>query len=1694
MRSFARLILALIFLATNVVVAHAAPPEPGFTALFDGKSLDGWDGNPEFWRVEDGVITGQTTHEKPTKGNTFLIWRKGKVADFELRVEFRIVGGNSGIQYRSEEVDKWVIKGYQGDFDAAGQWTGSLYEEKGRGVLAKRGNKVTVRGKKDIENQGVTTPEADLLGSIKAGGWNEYTIIAQGNRIIHKLNGLLSVDVTDDDEAGRKSDGLLALQLHAGPPMLVQFRNIRIRTPDTTSAARPRGQFNLADGKRVVFIAGKKSHGYAQHEHNAGCDLLARELRRAEPNWNVSVHHNGWPTEANALDGADAIVMYCDGGKNHMVTPNLDQVDALAKKGVGIGCIHYAVEIPAGREGNALLDWIGGYFEANWSVNPHWTAKFEKFPDHPVARGVQPFAINDEWYYHMRFRPEMQGVTPILTALPGPDTLTRPDGPHSGNPTVREEVAKGIPQHVMWVATRDNDGRGFGFTGGHNHWNWGDPNFRKVVLNAIVWIAHGQVPANGVELKSVTLEDLEANQDEKPLPKNFDREAIRKQLNLPAASDAPAKQSNTAPAKVLHRSEIVSTRTPGLSVQIDAPLAGARELYLVVTDGGNSFSCDWADWGEPRLVGPRGELKLTELQWKKANCQWGSVNKNLNCNGGPLMINNQLVPYGIGTHATSVIAFDLPEGYDRFVARAGLDNGGSNQGAAAQVQFVVFDGPPPADLLKTYADTASHDPGDAIAGIDIAAGVEATLFAAEPMVRNLTNMDIDARGRVWVCEVMNYRKHNGERPEGDRVLILDDTDHDGRADKSTVFYQGTDINSAMGICVLGKKVIVTCSPNVWVFTDENGDDVPDRKEALFTNVGQPQHDHSGHTFLFGPDGRYYWNFGNTGQKVCDAQGNIVKDIFGNEVVDNGEPYWGGMAFRCNPDGSRFEVLGHNFRNNYELTVDSFGTVWQSDNDDDGNRGVRINYVMEYGNYGYRDQVTGAGWKVPRENMEAEIPQQHWHLNDPGVVPNLLITGGGSPTGICVYEGRLLPQVFWDQLIHCDAGPNVVRAYPAKPDGAGYQAEIVDLMVGTRDRWFRPADVCVAPDGSVFVTDWYDPGVGGHGQADTDRGRVFRLAPPKHKYEAPKVDVSTAEGSIEALKSPALSVRYLGFTALEKLGAKAEPALDKMFREEQNPRLRARALWVSAAIAGSEKRLADLAGMAADDGNIDLRITGIRLLRQRMKDASGLATFVMRKDASPAVRRELALALHGSTDELALKLWADLAKQHDGKDRWYLEALGIGADGNWDVCLDAWLKAVDNQWNTPAGRDIVWRSRAKQTPALLTAILKDASTSEADQPRYFRALDMLSGPEKDKALHELLIVDGTAANAASPATDARVVRALLRVGDVDLSERSDLKQVVSRYLAQKPDVEVALKLIERCNVREARDSVAEILTGQTDDTLRVRAAQLLLRWNESGLLTGLMGDKDETKAAGVIRAVGLAGSGKTNVLFEPLLADPPRGASVRTAAVEALGRNKPGQQWLLTWITKTPPANELKFALANALLGSKDDTIRTEAAKHLQLPPSADKEPLPPVSTLVRRTGNSGAGKVVFMAVGTCAKCHKVLGEGKEVGPDLSEIGSKLSREAMYVSILDPSAAISHNFEQFSLILENGTVANGILVSETPNEVVIKTAEAIVQTIPRKEIAEMEKSKLSLMPSDLQKNLTQQNLVDLVEYLMSLKKK
>jgi len=259
---------------------------------------------------------------------------------------------------------------------------------------------------------------------------------------------------------------------------------------------------SAADTSKIVLVAGRPSHGRGEHEFNAGCKLIAKclaELPGVEPVFVAG----GWPKDESVFDGARAIVFFMDGGERHPMIQkdHLETLQKLMDKGVGLVCLHYAVEVPKGKPGDKFLDWIGGYYESGFSTNPHWTADFQRLPEHSITRGVKPFAIRDEWYFNIRFRPEMKGVTPLLTAKP--DDATR----RGVSPQGREEV-------LAWAVERPDGGRGFGFTGAHAHKNWGNPDFRKLVLNAILWTAKLDIPADGVESK-VSESELKENLDPK---------------------------------------------------------------------------------------------------------------------------------------------------------------------------------------------------------------------------------------------------------------------------------------------------------------------------------------------------------------------------------------------------------------------------------------------------------------------------------------------------------------------------------------------------------------------------------------------------------------------------------------------------------------------------------------------------------------------------------------------------------------------------------------------------------------------------------------------------------------------------------------------------------------------------------------------------------------------------------------------------------------------------------------------------------------------------------------------------------------------------------------------------------------------------------------------------------------------------
>lgn len=1169
-----------------------------------------------------------------------------------------------------------------------------------------------------------------------------------------------------------------------------------------------------------------------------------------------------------------------------------------------------------------------------------------------------------------------------------------------------------------------------------------------------------------------------------------------------------------AAPKPLFNSKLITSATPNHSVDIDVSLEGAKELFLVVTDGGNSFTADWADWAEPRLILADGsEKKLTEIEWKSAQTGWNSVRVNASAGGTELRSAGKAIEYGIGTHANSIIAFNLPAGTKRFKARGALDEGGTKQGSSS-VEFRVYtENPGPI----ATSDSSSHDPADAVASLTVHPELQVQLFASEPMMESPSSIDIDARGRVWVCEVVNYRKHLGERAEGDRILILEDTDGDAKADKSTVFHQGHDVDSAHGICVLGNKALISCGDDVFWLIDDNGDGKADRKELMFTKIGGAQHDHGIHAFHFGPDGRLYFNFGNAGKQLCDKDGKLITDIHGVKCTNqNNRPYQQGMVFRCELDGSNVEVLAWNFRNNWEVAVDSYGTMWQSDNDDDGNKGVRINYVMEFGNYGYSDEMTGAGWQTPRLGWESEIPLRHWHQNDPGVIPNMLQTGAGSPTGMQVYEGDLLPSIFHGQPLHCDAGPNVVRAYVTQPDGAGYKAEIVNVLEGTKDKWFRPSDVAVAPDGSLIVADWYDPGVGGHGMGDVTRGRLFRVttkAAEKYNLPARKM-IESAEEAVEWLKSPNEARRYFAyeaFKALQKLGVDAASVLQKFFEDPKaEPQHRARALWLLATLSTSEsaggpahsktlprntnapenaKRLGVLQPSGAferlltsalTDTDPNIRITAIRVARQLWQQTQPQKLLEVLAKVSPSIKtpatnRELAIAIRFDGSDQANALWHDLTRTTADGDRWSLEAWGIAQDLHSVQRWAALSKAPDVKITDLEN----WRGALHNPDLALSAGFHNGMTR--DKLSGLRSLQLLSYKyPKEVAAAALAIFHKADAETALAATS------LLSRDQInkDPSGKARLDSLLKPVIG-KPEF---ISLVERLNLTGFEKELLDYIVANPNAPESVNAARLIAA-NRDGALRFLK-DADAASAKALIASLGRV-SDRASVAVLNQAFWPEKREDVRHIIIDALALSGEGGRAILKWQSEGKLPAGFKDQSALALSRSTDASVRDQAAKELPLPAAQGLENFPKLPELVKLKGDAAKGQQMFMQAG-CVACHRVKGQFIDFGPDLTQIGAKLSAEGLFTAILYPSAAIEHSFVGQQITTKEGQTITGYPISETDTELTLRIAGGASTPVKKASIVKKEEMKLSLMPPGLAGAIGPQGLADLVAWLQTLK--
>ncbi|WP_343703877.1 PVC-type heme-binding CxxCH protein [Chitinophaga sp.] len=918
------------------------------------------------------------------------------------------------------------------------------------------------------------------------------------------------------------------------------------------------------------------------------------------------------------------------------------------------------------------------------------------------------------------------------------------------------------------------------------------------------------------------------------------------------------------------------------------------------------------------------------------------------------------------------------------------------------------------------------------------ADLEATLWAESPMFYNPTNMDVDSRGRLWITEAVDYRNYNNDSLQhlhhtaGDRVMVLEDTDGDGKADTAKVFVQDRDLIAPVGIAVIGNKVLVSCSPNLIIYTDEDGDDRPDKKEIFLTGFGGVDHDHSLHAVYAGPDGNWYFNTGNAGPHlVTDKSGWTLrsgsiytggspynKENSGNRKSDDGKVWVGGLALRIKPDGTGLTVLGHNFRNSYEIIPDSYGNLWQNDNDDQVVT-CRTTWLMEGGNAGFFSTDGTRYWQADQRPGQ-DIFAAHWHQDDPGVMPAGDRSGAGAPTGITVNESDALGSGYRGLLLSADAGRNVIFGYYPAIQQSGYNLGKRENFISSisnadepyvwndtaqnrkQEKWFRPSDVTIGTDGAIYVSDWYDPVVGGHQMQDSiGYGRIYRITPRGKKLTAPKIDLHTTAGQIAALKSAAINVRNQGFERLRQQGEAAVAPVQALLKDD-NPYIRARAVWLLAQLGAKGRAVVEETLKHPD---VELRATAYRALRQGNADILPYARQLLR-DTSAFVRREVAISLRDMPYEQKKPLLVELIKQFDGADRWYLETLGAGLEGH---ASDIYPEIVNifgegkvpSQWN-PQMTAFAWR---------------------------------LHPPEAVPALAE-------------------------RAGNKQLPEQARRAALTALAFVNTPPAAQAMAALAKDSLQDVAEMAAYWLSfRQGNDWFN------LLDWSSISLNTAY-----ERKLARM--------RVKKQMVLDEHQSLPERKHQVQQMAADSVG----GQMIIGMAEEKTLPQDLMGF-VAEKIFLNPDATVRMQAGKYFKQPGSDKSFSIPAMLQMKPDVTN---GKTVFTT--RCGSCHKLNGAGSSIGPDLTDIGKKFDNAALLDAIVNPSAGIVFGYESWLVNTTDGATLFGFLLSENERSIVIKDIGGQKHVIDKKKISSRKKQGKSLMPDPVSNQLTEKDMADVVGFL------
>lgn len=971
-------------------------------------------------------------------------------------------------------------------------------------------------------------------------------------------------------------------------------------------------------------------------------------------------------------------------------------------------------------------------------------------------------------------------------------------------------------------------------------------------------------------------------------------------------------------------------------------------------------------------------------------------------------------------------------------------------------------------IAWTGSARAQRSPEDELRSLEAPPGFDISLFASEPLITNPAAIDIDTRGRVWVAEIQWYRGQ-AKNPPADKIKVLEDTDGDGRADKVTVFAEG--VFCPMSVCVAGDKVYVATSPDLWEYEDKNGDLVADGPpKKLLTGFGGHNHDHGAHSLVLGPDHKWWMSHGDTGFDVTGTDGSHIKF------------QWGAML-RGELDGSQLETVCVNFRNPYELCVSSFGEPFCSDNDNDGNFSARICWLMEGGNYGWFGHPPA---KAPPGTPFGE----HWHFRGhvPGFVPATLVTGFGSPCGICYYEGDAFGPEYKNAPLHCDPGPREVRIYRHELKGFGMKATSRVFVTSKDDNYFRPDDICTAPDGSLYLADWYDGGVGGHAYNDPNHGRIFVLRPSGKKLQrigkpGPYANVPDA---IEGLKSPNLATQYLARERLLAEGQKAVPALKGLLNGGE-PNDRARALWVLDRIGGEARKLV-VDELKDDDAT--WRALAVRILRRHGQE-QGDAILRMAADPSAEVRREVLLALPKLRGPKADAALVALASGYDGADRYQLEAINVAAGDRKAELFAALEQSGKISLDKIQLLEVLDPKRAAE---YLARALAGTGLDEASRTALLKQLGGSAAPEAGAVVLKLVADDKTPADLRGLAVN--VLSANLSGNWKSLRDQPTLAEALRKLLA-KPAWQLAILRLIFDNRLAPFGGDALALAGDERASVEARQKAIevvsVLRPNDAGeSLKKLLRDRDAS-----LRQAALAATIDLQQwpVVKQLVSDQVAPAEVKADVVDRMVASPAGALVLLRWIDGEVLSGQLKQEAIAKAANHPDSNVRVLFEQFIppEKRPQRLGEAIQPAAILALKA-DARRGEQIFnqSSAAQCKNCHRVHNVGGQVGPDLSQIGKKYERATLLETVLDPSKAIAPEFIPYLLETDGGQVYVGLIVEKTDKHIVLKDAKGQVVEVPADEVAALEPQKKSIMPELVLRDVTAQDAADLLAYMTSLK--